>query len=336
MENHVQDSHAPLGFDVWCDEFLARVNKADLSLADPRNESFFRGNLRVTDATGAFKVAHVRGRPYQCRRTSRHLADGADDYYLAINPGVAGTTMMATFRRPGGVKTRTEVAPPGSCMLLTDRVPLTWRFCNASHGEFDLWSVRLARTAVLATVPDVDRWIGRTFAGGDVLRYLISQLHAVVAGPPTDRRLIDLTRDHLVDLMALILGSTHEAADVAATRGRRAVRHQTILDRIEAGLTDPGLSVAVVAGDVGISERYLQRLMEEAGETFCQYALRRRLERVGARLRRPAARRIPISQLAYAAGFNDLSYFNRVFKRHFGRTPGEMREARLVESADAR
>jgi AraC-like DNA-binding protein len=36
---------------------------------------------------------------------------------------------------------------------------------------------------------------------------------------------------------------------------------------------------------------------------------------------------INIASLAYDAGFGDLSYFNRTFKRCYGATPSEVREA---------
>jgi AraC-like DNA-binding protein len=34
-----------------------------------------------------------------------------------------------------------------------------------------------------------------------------------------------------------------------------------------------------------------------------------------------------ISEIAYQVGFNDLSYFNRTFRRRFGPSPGAMRES---------
>jgi AraC-like DNA-binding protein len=36
---------------------------------------------------------------------------------------------------------------------------------------------------------------------------------------------------------------------------------------------------------------------------------------------------IGIASIAYDAGFGDLSYFNRAFKRCYGATPSEVREA---------
>jgi AraC-like DNA-binding protein len=34
-----------------------------------------------------------------------------------------------------------------------------------------------------------------------------------------------------------------------------------------------------------------------------------------------------ISAIAYAAGFSDLSYFNRAFRRSYGATPSDVRVA---------
>ena len=44
-----------------------------------------------------------------------------------------------------------------------------------------------------------------------------------------------------------------------------------------------------------------------------------RLRKAAQLLARPAGRRI--SDIAFDCGFNDLSYFNRCFRRRFGLTP---------------
>lgn len=72
----------------------------------------------------------------------------------------------------------------------------------------------------------------------------------------------------------------------------------------------------MVAARAGITERYLQQLIEAHGETFSHRLLRLRLD--AAALAKPAMR---ISEIAFACGFNDLSYFNRSFKKRFGESP---------------
>ena len=46
----------------------------------------------------------------------------------------------------------------------------------------------------------------------------------------------------------------------------------------------------------------------------------------------PALDYLRISEIAYEVGFNDLSYFNRAFRRRFGHSPGEARKGRLAEA----
>jgi AraC-like DNA-binding protein len=56
----------------------------------------------------------------------------------------------------------------------------------------------------------------------------------------------------------------------------------------------------------------------EQGVSFAQFLLRFRLERAGERL---ADSDVLVKEVAYAVGFNDLSYFARAFKRQFGVSP---------------
>jgi AraC-like DNA-binding protein len=59
-----------------------------------------------------------------------------------------------------------------------------------------------------------------------------------------------------------------------------------------------------------------------AGMTPHQYVLRTRLHRAAVQLRRTDD---PISSVAYDAGFNDLSTFNRRFRRLMGAKPSAYR-----------
>jgi AraC-like DNA-binding protein len=53
----------------------------------------------------------------------------------------------------------------------------------------------------------------------------------------------------------------------------------------------------------------------------------RRLERAAALLRDPRWRHRKIANIAAEAGFTDLSYFNRAFRRRYGATPSDIRAA---------
>lgn len=61
----------------------------------------------------------------------------------------------------------------------------------------------------------------------------------------------------------------------------------------------------------------------EHGTTFCDFLLRLRITKAQELLAWPA---MPISDVAHAVGFNDLSYFTRVFRRYTGSTASAWRE----------
>lgn len=97
------------------------------------------------------------------------------------------------------------------------------------------------------------------------------------------------------------------------------------LRRIEM---QPGrLSVDALASDAAVSVFHFLRVFEQVvGVTPGQYMLRRRLHRAAMRLRRSSD---SISSVALESGFEDLSTFNRQFRRATGMTPGAYRAGRF-------
>ena len=94
---------------------------------------------------------------------------------------------------------------------------------------------------------------------------------------------------------------------------------------IDDRLAEPGLTPRRVAAEVGISTRQLHKQFARLGTSFGRYVMVERLERVRAELMSAPGRRAPISELAFRWGFNDLSTFNRAFRRHFGAQPRALR-----------
>ena len=41
-----------------------------------------------------------------------------------------------------------------------------------------------------------------------------------------------------------------------------------------------------------------------------------------------------ISSIVYDCGFGDISYFNRIFRRHYGATPSDVRTQAPLEARD--
>ena len=114
----------------------------------------------------------------------------------------------------------------------------------------------------------------------------------------------------------------------AEERGLRAARRTAILRAIERRSGDDELNAASIAATLGITPRYVHMLLEETGQSFTHHVLERRLQRMLALLRDPTRRGDRIADLAAEAGFADMSYFNRAFRRRFGATPSDIRNAR--------
>lgn len=94
---------------------------------------------------------------------------------------------------------------------------------------------------------------------------------------------------------------------------------------IDARLQQPGLTVAEVAAEVGISERYVHKLMARSGLRFADYVIDRRLDGAARDMDDPAMKDRPIGAIAFDWGFSDLSHFTRRFKHRFGCRPRDFR-----------
>jgi AraC-like DNA-binding protein len=134
---------------------------------------------------------------------------------------------------------------------------------------------------------------------------------------------------HMHDLAALALGSiTRDAAELALGRGVRAARLRAIKNDILCQLGKHALSIADTVKRHGLSEAYIRKLFAAEGTSFTEYVTQQRLNRAWHMLQDPRHRATTISDIALEAGFSDLSYFNRMFRRHYGTTPSDARGER--------
>jgi AraC-like DNA-binding protein len=87
---------------------------------------------------------------------------------------------------------------------------------------------------------------------------------------------------------------------------------------------DEELSLEQVARAAGMSPFYFCKVFKAAtGLTFTDYVARARVEKTKQLLLNPHTR---VSEAAYAAGFQSLSQFNRVFRRVEGQAPSDYRD----------
>jgi AraC-like DNA-binding protein len=160
------------------------------------------------------------------------------------------------------------------------------------------------------------------------LQFLWHYLNALHASNGLSAAILQpLAVAHIYDLAALALGAGREAEERAAGRGVRAARLLAIKADLLGNL-DREVSLADVAARHRLSARYVRMLFQGEGTRFTEFVREQRLQRALAKLLSVRFDHLRISDIAYGVGFNDLSYFNRAFRRRFGHSPGESRERR--------
>lgn len=130
---------------------------------------------------------------------------------------------------------------------------------------------------------------------------------------------------HIVDLVALALGPTRDAAEQAAGGGLKSARLDAVLRVISERYAEPDFTVADVAAKLNLSVRYVQDILHETGNGFSERVLELRLREACGLLGRGDIGGRKVSDIAFSCGFNSLSYFHRAFRRRFGMTPAGAR-----------
>lgn len=258
-------------------------------------------------APGVRRARMLSSLTARMNRPTPMLADGEDTVCLMMK--TAGHLAVTQGRREG-------VPQAGDGVLLVYREPASLQFVEASY-----LSVRVPFSA-LALANNVSaaaaRCIPRDTEALSLLRAYVANMPDKVADPQVAR----LYATHIYDLISLAIGVTEEGRQIASRRGVRAAR----LEAIKAELVrDPGISLDRLAAQQRVSPRYVQMLFEEAGTTFSEFALERRLDLARGMLTSPRYATWSVTSIALEAGFGDVSYFNRRFKRRFLMTPTDVR-----------
>lgn len=91
-----------------------------------------------------------------------------------------------------------------------------------------------------------------------------------------------------------------------------------ILEWIEKNLFEP-ISLSALSDAVGLSEKYICRIFKRfTSKTVMEYINEQRIENACLMLPKKS-----ITEAAFASGFNDLSYFCKMFKRYKGTSPSK-------------
>jgi AraC-like DNA-binding protein len=284
------------------------------------NEGFMRLNMRLdfvnrssagkhcavaAKGFGAVGVARISGSQSSFIRARTHLADGRDLISIVISGGgrfqVEGVRGLDRYGYGAAV--------------LESRCESTLHCLDDTSG----WTICMERAPIEPLLAGIRGPLQRCLSGDTPgLRLLAGYLEALFGLDQCDLSLACL---HIHDLTLNALGITGDVQALVRERGVSVARQRMLLEHIAQHAGEPDLDPVRVAERLGMSPRYLHRLLEPTGHTFSEHLLAARLEHAAAMLRDPRFARVKIAVVAQRSGFADISHFNRTFRHAFGDTP---------------
>jgi AraC-like DNA-binding protein len=306
--------------------------------ADPSPGLDFKGRLKIIRLANA-SIGTLEGTIRNISRTAADVAiENTDNVVLLINQDQHAIRIEQ--------KGRLVDCAAGGAVLIEQCEPSAIHI--AASNLCNIAAIQVPRDQVHRYIADLSGRFLRPFAAPtSALLLTRAYVDFLLDAPPPDRKspFIRFASEHLSDLTAAILDSD-EAAESAAIvavpeaietrqgRGVRAARLLAIKRDMTQNLGDSSLSLPMIAARHGISPRYVHKLFEDEGTAFTAFLIEQRLARAYEMLADPRYLMQKISAISHDCGFHDLSWFHRTFRRRYGATPSDIREAALRARKD--
>jgi AraC family transcriptional regulator, positive regulator of tynA and feaB len=258
-------------------------------------------------------IGRVRMTPIVAEKTKQNIANSIDE------------CIHGNFILSGELKVvqgdRINIAKPGDLVLYQSFSPVT--LTVKSDELFDNLAFIVPKSKFSYVPYATDKFSNCLLTKDTIIQPLASCLELIT------ENLHSLSHDELsaifnacvslVPLSAGFLGRGARKPEIP----RMSDKLREVLNFIHKKLSDPELSPHQAARELGVSTRYIHKLLAHAGTTFSAHVTRERLEHIKSELTAFSGRHVPVSLLAFQWGFNDLSTFNRAFKERFGCTPSD-------------
>lgn len=291
---------------------------------NPFDRDNIRIDLEAMFLPGGLTVGQGRFAPIHGARTRDLLQDGRQHFLMSIH--YEDYEISADGKEPIRV-------PAGDVTLVDEGVCSEFWF--AQRMAVDVVALDRRLLAKLAPRVDMEALYILPAAGAD-MRLLTSYVGIIRANPPGTEKAREIASRHIYDLTALVLSGVVRGGTERNERSIAAARLKMIRKDIVQRLADPELQIDAVARRQGVTPRYVQRLFEAEGVTFSEFVREQRLGLAFKLLQERDPASSTITDIAFEAGFSDISAFNRAFRRRFDATPSDVRAMMLARIRAAR
>jgi AraC family transcriptional activator of tynA and feaB len=295
-------------FGSWADDLAAAFVRLE-----PRRiaDQPFEGAISKADA-GPIQVSLVTATGHTVLRLASHVASSTDDLCF-VNLQLEG--LGRTTQRG-----HEQISAPGDVALADTTEP----FEIANCYDFKLFCFAVPRRLLPKELLDRPRLNLSTTETGRALSRTLAGYGDLCLGGCQLPNTSALIGAHLTELISRAL---EILSDVSAERVHTPVLLSMMLDHIDRHSNDPELGAAALASRFRCSERYVHRLFTTTGRSVGEHLNEKRIAVCTRRLLDQNSAHKSIAEIAFAAGFRDISHFNRLFKRCNGLAPREFRRA---------
>ena len=298
-----------LNYEQWRD--LLRPNFGVYTPDDPKA---FVGRVRSRNIFGlnASEISNdIRPseRIHHCERTQRDIRlDGVDHCYAVFQVDGQSTIIQ---------NDQAIDLAMGEVALIESGRPVT--YVNNGHEQW--LSLELPRQLLISALGFEPRGGLRGHSGTRASR-LLFQL--VVDAVDDEKPMPGSAGNYMQAAVYDLLGAVFAPLDPVPGSLYSERVFKRICDVIKDRFTDPDFGPSEIAGEVGISLRYLQKLFTKRGCTCSGFIQSVRLDQAARSIKRRALIKSgePLSAIAYACGYRDYTSFARAFRRRFSHAPG--------------
>ena len=308
MEWSTHPRHQDQPFGSWADNLAAAFVRLE-----PRRiaEQSFEGAISRVDAA-PIQISLVTATRHTVLRLASHIASSTDDLcFLNLQLEGVGRTTQRGYE---------QICAPGDLALADTTEP----FDIANGHDFKLFCFAVPRRLLPKAMLDRPRLnLSATEAGRALSRTLAGYAELCLSDCPLPKTSA-LAGSHVIDLIS---HAPETLTDMSVERVHVPVLLSMMLSHIDRHSDDPELGAAKLAAKFRCSERYVHRLFATTSRSVGEHVNGKRIVACTRDLLDRNSRHRTVAEIAFAAGFRDISHFNRLFKRCNGMAPREFRRA---------
>ena len=306
MEWSTRPTRSDQPFGSWADDLAAAFVRLEPRRIAGRP---FEGAISKVNAAPV-QISLVTATGHTVLRLASHIASSTDDLCF-VNLQLEG--LGSTTQRG-----HEQISAPGDLALADTTEP----FEIAHISDFKLFCFAIPRRLLTKRLFDRPRLnLSATEGGRALSRTLAGYAELCLSG---GRIPSDLVGAHISELVS---HAPDILSDMPAERVHTPVLLSMMLDHIDRRNGDSELSAATLAAKFRCSERYVHRLFATTGRSVGEHVNEKRIAACARELLDRNSAQRTIAEIAFAAGFRDISHFNRLFKRCHGLAPREFRRA---------